>query len=233
MNDYYSIEKIITEKPCDLEKLNQAFSECTPLSKKEMAKLAVKAMETADISVLEGYDDRKPLKEYDEEYIRKVESLPLLKVLQILLDNGLDPNYRLINYHDGREDVYLLREAQYWFHPYISATVIKLLLENGADPNLDIGDEGTAYIDLDANVAMDITLLPDVIPPEQVQCWFVMTGYGGRPEKVSPFTLRPGHCFEELKEFKNYDFFIEYDQERKENMLHIINRITGEEIGIL
>ena len=66
---------------------------------------------------------------------------------------------------------------------------------------------------------------------EWVQCWFVLIGYGGRPESIEPFELAEGHSYDELKEYEYFDYYIKLDPEKRQNLLHIVDMRTGEEIG--
>ena len=82
-------------------------------------------------------------------------------------------------------------------------------------------------------MAIDIDLLPDRIVQSFFQCWLVLIGYGARPKEVEPFHLYPEHTFDELKEFEYYDWKVRYEPDKHENIMHIIDIRTGNEIGYL
>ncbi|MCR5811429.1 MAG: hypothetical protein K6G34_08515 [Lachnospiraceae bacterium] len=171
----------------------------------------------------------KVSKAYDPYFMHKINNHPLIKILEELLEKGLDPSVCL-NHED---ETNVMCELRWIDLPFLGAAAMRLLLEHGANIYVAGSDGMEMFTDVDSDVAIDIDLLPDDIPQTTIQTWFVLVGYGGRPEKVEPFHLNPGHTYDELKEFEFFDYDIIYDQEKKENIMHITDIRTGEEIGYL
>ena len=152
-----------------------------------------------------------------------------MKILEMLLEKGLDPSVCL----DHEDETNVMCELRWIDLPFLGASAMRLLLENGADLYVADSDGMALFTDEDSDVAIDIDLLPYDILQTTIQTWFVLVGYGGRPEKAEPFHLNPGHTYDELKEFEFFDYDIIYDRDKKENIMHITDIRTGEEIGYL
>ena len=165
---------------------------------------------------------------YDPVYMQEICSHPLLRILKTLLGCGLDPRLRL-----DKEDTDVMNELMYVDVPFLGAAAMRLLMEHGADPYIQDSSGEELYVHLDSCMAIDIDLLPDRIVQSFFQCWLVLIGYGARPKEVEPFHLYPEHTFDELKEFEYYDWKVRYEPDKHENIMHIIDIRTGNEIGYL
>lgn len=223
------INEVFIHDGCDFESLDKNIKK-NQLSDEQMLYLARRlTLQLFEKFPLE-YDEERLLKDYDEQYIEAARSHPIIKMLTIMLDNGFNPN----TYTDSDPDYYdTALEIVDFYSPYINAFAKRLLLERGANPNPSTNDCESLFEDIDGSISIDINLCPYDILPGLVQEWLVLIGYGARLEKVEPFHLLPGHSYEELKEFWNYDYIIKYDEERRENIMHIFNYRTDEEIGFL
>lgn len=229
---------LVAQENPKLEELD-AILKCNLLTKQELMEIAIHAAEfykffEADKAYREvNKDDNdwyiRIYKKYDKKYIEEVGSHALVQIIRILLDNGLDPNA----YAKG-ETMNVFGALRYVDQPFLAAACMRLLLEAGADPFMKINDAGECFfVELDSDICTDIGLCPDDMVQSWVQCWFVLIGYGARPEKMAPFQLDLGHSYDELKNFEYYDWVIQFDQEKKKNVMHIIDIRTGEEIGTL
>ena len=165
--------------------------------------------------------------DYDPYFMDKINSHPLMKILGMLLEKGLDPGVCL----DHEEETNVMCVLRWISLPFLGAAAMRLLLEHGADLHVADTDGMDMFVDVDSDVAIDIDLVPYDILQATVQTWFVQVGYGGRPEKAEPFHLNPGHTYDELKEFEFFDY--EIIRDGKENIMHITDIRTGEEIGYL
>lgn len=247
MNRLERILKMVEKEPRNLREIDLALSGGA-FSKEDLMRIAIKAVGTYEaIDGCDKYyqgtrrsiaDDEfidsdgryyKVSKEYSPQFMEKVNAHPMMKILEMLLEKGLDPSVCL----EHEDDTNVMCELQWVDLPFLGAAAMRLLLEHGA--NLYVADSAgmDLFTDVDGNVSIDIDLLPYDILQTTIQTWFVLVGYGGRPEKVEPFHLNPGHTYDELKEFEFFDYEIIRDHGRKENIMHITDIRTGEEIGYL
>lgn len=245
MTEYQRIRKAINQPIIDNELIAEILSH-NRFSKEELMQCAIAAAEKYEFTdewnqycqkTLEEFSDRdfgdegwfvKLCKEYDPDYMETIKYHPLIKLLQDLLKTGLDINVCL-----DTDECNILFALQYVDVPFLAATATRLLLEHGADPYIQDEDGECLFYKIDGDIAIDIGVLPDRFVQYMFQCWLVMIGYGARPEKVEPFQLNTGHSYDELKEFEYFDWKIRYEPEKRENILHIIDIRTGEEIGTL
>lgn len=238
MNAVEVLIGIIEHKPYDIAEIAAVLSN-NVFSKEELMRAAIKAAEKYEFSeMLSEYRKKIEEDEYGDWYIRRyteydpiiVEEIrvhPLIKTLELLLENGLDPRVRMAeaptNIMCVLEDVDT---------PFLAATAMRLMMIYGADPYVqDESGEGL-FERLDSCMVIDISLLPEDIVQNWFQCWILLIGFGARPENVEPFHLQPGHTYDELKEFEYYEWRIRWESEKK-NIMHIFDIRTGEEIGWL
>ena len=240
MNAVEVLIGIIEHKPYDIAEIAAVLSN-NVFSKEELMRAAIKAAEKYEFSeMLNEYENRKKIEvdEYGDWYIRRyteydpiiVEEIrvhPLIKTLELLLENGLDPRVRMAE--DPTNIMCVLEDVD---TPFLAATAMRLMMIYGADPYVqDESGEGL-FERLDSCMVIDISLLPEDIVQNWFQCWILLIGFGARPENVEPFHLQPGHTYDELKEFEYYEWRIRWEPEKK-NIMHIFDIRTGEEIGWL
>lgn len=245
MTDYQRIRKAINQPIIDTDLIDEILSD-NEFSKEELMQFAIAAADKFEFTdewdqycqkAIEESGDKeiddngwfvKLYKEYDPDHMNMIKSHSLIVLLEMLLKNGFDPNICLDAYPSS-----ILFALQYVDVPFLAATATRLLLEHGADPYIQDEDGECLFYKVDGDIAIDIGLLPDRFVQYMFQCWLVMIGYGARPEKVEPFHLNDGHSYDELKDFEYFDWKIRYEPEKRENLLHIIDVRTGEEIGSL
>ena len=227
MMDYDEVLCLLRERPFPWERLKDLIFQGNP-GKEELMALAVKAAESFEFTE-EPVSDEEAEKNLPRDLacLEEVQQHPLLLFLKLLLECGFDPNTRI----DGDLENVMIA-LKYVDKPFLAATCLRELLEHGADPNLET-EYGGFFEDIDADICADINLLPDRIPLHWFHLWLVLIGFGGRPEKAAPFTLKEGHSYSELKCFEYFDYYLRYDPEKKENIMHIIDTRTNEEIGLL
>lgn len=247
MSNLERVLKMVEKEPRNLQEIELALSG-SAFSKEDLMRIAIKAVGTYEsIDGCDKYyqgvnhtiaDDEfiysdgryyKVRKEYSPQFMEKVNVHPMMKILEMLLEKGLDPSVCL----EHEDDTNVMCELQWVDLPFLGAAAMRLMLEHGADLNVADSDGEELFVNVDSNVCIDIDLLPYDILQTTIQTWFVLVGYGGRPEKVEPFHLNPGHTYDELKEFEFFDYEIIHDREKKENIMHITDIRTGEEIGCL
>ena len=238
MNAVEVLIGIIEHKPYDIAEIAAVLSN-NVFSKEELMRAAIKAAEKYEFSeMLSEYRKKIEEDEYGDWYIRRyteydpiiVEEIrvhPLIKTLELLLENGLDPRVRMAE--DPTNIMCVLEDVD---TPFLAATAMRLMMIYGADPYVqDESGEGL-FERLDSCMVIDISLLPEDIVQNWFQCWILLIGFGARPENVEPFHLQPGHTYDELKEFEYYEWKIRWEPEKK-NIMHIFDIRTGEEIGWL
>ena len=247
MSDLERLLKMVGKEPRNLNEIELALKGGV-FFKEDLMRVAIKTVHT--IETIDGCDEYyrgtnhsiaddefidadgryyKVSKTYDPHFMYKINTHPLMKILEMLLEKGLDPGVCL----DHEYETNVMCELQWVDLPYLGAAAMRLLLEYGADPYVIDSDGMDLFTNVDGSVAIDIDLVPYDILQTTIQTWFVLVGYGGRPEKTEPFHLYPGHTYDELKEFEFFDYVIIYDLEKKENIMHITDIRTGEEIGCL
>lgn len=237
--DFEDISNMIVEEYCDLNKLNLTLYNVS-LSEEQMMELAIRAAKVYELAEIEKQyreiedtmESTPPAgyyEEFDPKYIENARRHMLTSKLDILLKHGMNPNTRL----EDNEEVNVMNVLLYVDLPFLAAYTMRLMLEHGADPNMPIDYSETLFQNIDCAVTFDLLDFPDNMVMTSLQCWFVLIGYGGRLENIEPFELNPGHSYDELKEYEYFEHRVEYNPQRKENRLHIIDRRTGEEIGVL
>ena len=238
MNAVEVLIGIIEHKPYDIAEIAAVLSN-NVFSKEELMRAAIKAAEKYEFSeMLSEYRKKIEEDEYGDWYIRRyteydpiiVEEIrvhPLIKTLELLLENGLDPRVRMAE--DPTNIMCVLEDVD---TPFLAATAMRMMMIYGADPYVqDESGEGL-FERLDSCMVIDISLLPEDIVQNWFQCWILLIGFGARPENVEPFHLQPGHTYDELKEFEYYEWKIRRNPGKK-NTMHIFDIRTGKEIGWL
>ena len=238
MNAVEVLIGIIEHKPYDIAEIAAVLSN-NVFSKEELMRAAIKAAEKYEFSeMLSEYRKKIEEDEYGDWYIRRyteydpiiVEEIrvhPLIKTLELLLENGLDPRVRMAE--DPTNIMCVLEDVD---TPFLAATAMRLMMIYGADPYVqDESGEGL-FERLDSCMVIDISLLPEYFVQDWFQCWILLIGFGAKPENVEPFHLQPGHTYDELKEFEYYEWKIRRNPGKK-NTMHIFDIRTGKEIGWL
>lgn len=238
MNAFEVLIGIIEQKPYDIAEIAAVLSD-NAFSKEELMRAAIKVAEKYEFSeMLSEYRKRIEEDEYGDWYIRiymeyepiyveEIRVHPLIKILELLLDSGMDPRTRLAD-----DPTNIMCALEYVDTPFLAAMAMRLMMIHGADPYVqDESGEGL-FERLDSCMVIDISLLPEDIVQNWFQCWILLIGFGARPENVEPFHLQPGHTYDELKEFEYYEWKIRREPEKK-NIMHIFDIRTGEEIGWL
>lgn len=247
MSNLERLLKMVEKKPRNLKEIELALKGGA-FSEEDLMRIAIKAAGTYEsIDGCDKYyqgtsrsiaDDEfidadgryyKVSMIYDPIFMNKINTHPLMKILEMLLEKGLDPSVCL-NHED---ETNVMCELRWIDVPFLGAAAMRLLLEHGASLYVSDSDGLDMFTDIDSDISIDIDLLPYDILQTTIQIWFVLVGYGGRPKKVEPFHLNPGHTYDELKEFEFFDYEIVHDKEKKENFMHITDIRTGEEIGYL
>ena len=231
------ILELVKKVPCDLIEFQNLLSNDT-YTEDELMKIAIVAVDAYEFQEMDTEyraidpKDRdwciKIYKAYEEAYVEEIKNHPLIQMLKLLIDKGLNPNTCI-----EAEEKNVMALIPYVDKPFLAGFCLKLLMEEGANPWIEIRDREYLFEEMDSNICIDINLLPDDMVQSWIHCWFVMIGYGGRPRRTDPFKLSEGHSYDELKEFVYFDWHIKYDQDKKENIMHIVDIRTGEEIGFL
>ena len=238
MNAVEVLIGIIEHKPYDIAEIAAVLSN-NVFSKEELMRAAIKAAEKYEFSEMlseyrkkieeDEYGDwyMRRYMEYDSIFVEEIRVHPLIKILELLLEYGLDPRVRMAE--DPTNIMCVLEDVD---TPFLAATAMRLMMIYGADPYVqDESGEGL-FERLDSCMVIDISLLPEDIVQNWFQCWILLIGFGARPENVEPFHLQPGHTYDELKEFEYYEWKIRRNPGKK-NTMHIFDIRTGKEIGWL
>ena len=150
----------------------------------------------------------------------------LIDAVSLLLEFGLNPN-TIIEYEN------IMWSAMYVDLPGIGASVMKLLLENGGNPNLYMPDERETLFDYIAFKVSEDEYTHDYL--HTVQIFWVLLAYGGRYEYsgVVPITMLGNNTVEIFKDFRLFDYYIEYPEKGNYNRwtMHIYNVETEEEVA--
>ena len=174
MNAVEVLIGIIEHKPYDIAEIAAVLSN-NVFSKEELMRAAIKAAEKYEFSeMLSEYRKKIEEDEYGDWYMRRymeydsifVEEIcvhPLIKILELLLEYGLDPRVRMAE--DPTNIMCVLEDVD---TPFLAATAMRLMMIYGADPYVqDESGEGL-FERLDSCMVIDISLLPEDI----VQNWF-------------------------------------------------------------
>ena len=240
MKAFELLMNIIERSPWNIEEVRAVLGNYN-FSKEELMRAAIKAAEKYEFSeMLNEYENRKKIEvdeygdwymrrymEYDPIFVEEIRVHPLIKILELLLDSGMDPRTRLAD-----DPTNIMCALEYVDTPFLAAMAMRLMMIHGADPYVqDESGEGL-FERWDSCMVIDISLLPEDIVQDLFQCWILLIGFGAKPENVEPFHLQPGHTYDELKEFEYYEWKIRRNPGKK-NTMHIFDIRTGKEIGWL
>ena len=170
---------------------------------------------------------------WDEPQLRpELHSAYLYRVVELLLDHGLEPNAAA-----GGEP--LLGWLPYIENEYVGADTLALLFEHGADPDLKDGDGESLFLDLDFDISFAAQNQRDRRAFDAwVHSWLVYIGYGAKLEDGS----LPVEVFEPgddtdfdiscLRQHRNYTFGLSHIHSRGECwILHIFDKRTMWEVA--
>lgn len=152
----------------------------------------------------------------------------LIKILQLLLEYGLDPNLII-------DDENVMDSLQGVDYPFVSADAMRLLLEHGGDVNLMLDGES-----MFRNIDFDIVF--GAIEQKDrryyncwVHLWLVLIGYGGRlPNDVCPLKMKEGYSPAIFKQHERFDWEIEYTNAVSDGwIMHVFEKDTGIEVAEL
>ena len=190
--------------PPDFEAAEKLFARYQP-TEEEMMWLAVELTENA----------------YEEAENRKF----LYRVMDFLLEQGLDPNTRYAP--DTTEEENVMSALKFVYGTDEGARTMRLLLEHGGDPNLEM-DCWTPFEWIDTDLSIDpLSAEEKDLCENFVQCLLVMQAYGGHfKDGAVPFVMRDGYSSEIFKEFEKFDFRIGHDEE-KPGCIHVFEKATG------
>ena len=240
MNAFEVLIGIIEQKPYDIAEIAAVLSD-NAFSKEELMRAAIKSAEKYEFSeMLNEYESRKKIEEdeygdwymrrymeYDPIFVEEIRVHPLIKILELLLEYGLDSRVRMAE--DPTNIMCVLKDID---TPFLAAMAMRLMMNHGADPYVkDESGEGV-FEHLDSCIVIDLSLMLEYFVQDWFQCWILLIGFGTKPENVEPFHLQPGHTYDELKEFEYYEWKIRRNPGKK-NTMHIFDIRTGKEIGWL
>ena len=169
-------------------------------------------------------------RDFEEEFKRKpskeeVHSSYIYEICKLLLKYGLNPNLIV-------EDTNIMYELRYVDYEYIAAETLKLMLENGGKVDIDNGDE-PLFLSLDFDVVFDVIELDNKeLFDKEFKFWILMIGYGATiKDNKCPINIANGYSIEEFKDFKNFNYEIEFLE--KDWVMHIIDIRTNKEVATL
>lgn len=164
------------------------------------------------------YDDR-------QEHLSYIK-----RSLDILLKNGLNPNY----FDQDNENV--MFATQYIEDTVVGPQIMKMLLESGGDPNLDISDsglkEGTLFEYIDEKICMGDG---DEKNESLVRCWLLLMAYGGKYDSGGiSLEMLDGTPIEAFKDVEKYRIELEYLPGKgalPSFCFHIFDKETNKEVA--
>ena len=216
------LKALFAEIPPRWAQIGDLFSRCE-FTPEELAEAAVDVTDNCFDEYSQALDPSCPSVSVDRMHTPYV-----IPSLAILLEHGLDPNSEVRSEN-------AMWNTQWINAPDIGAGALRLLLESGGDPNLIVnGDSIFEYVDYriadeDEGFDRDYDCL--------FQCWLVLMGYGGCWKKgEAPVRMLNGNDVRIFRNFEFFDFWIERlasaDGKSSRLIMHIINRVTGEEVAI-
>ena len=140
MKAFELLMNIIERSPWNIEEVRAVLGNYN-FSREELMRAAIKAAEKYEFSeMLSEYRKKIEEDEYGDWYIRRyteydpiiVEEIrvhPLIKTLELLLENGLDPRVRMAE--DPTNIMCVLEDVD---TPFLAATAMRLMMNHGADP---------------------------------------------------------------------------------------------------
>lgn len=209
--------------PPDWQNLEKIFRQYS-FTKEQLAEIAISLSEDCFCEYRDAVDEK--IENVTPDHLH---SNYLLNSLQMLLDNGLDPNVYIGKYEEN-----VMWELQYVDAPNIAAAAMRLMLENGADPNRIVPSEKESIFQyIDFKVSYDSYTHEDFFT---VQCWLVLMAYGGCWSNGEiPLTMLNGNDVEIFKEFENFDYWLETLPKEPGHygcwIMHIFDTRTKEEVA--
>ena len=140
MNAVEVLIGIIEHKPYDIAEIAAVLSN-NVFSKEELMRAAIKAAEKYEFSEMlseyrkkieeDEYGDwyMRRYMEYDSIFVEEIRVHPLIKILELLLEYGLDPRVRMAE--DPTNIMCVLEDVD---TPFLAATAMRLMMIYGADP---------------------------------------------------------------------------------------------------
>ncbi len=149
----------------------------------------------------------------------------LIEVFKVFSKYGLQPNL-IIN------ELNIMQVIRHIYYGNTAPVLVRMLLEHGLDPNLEVDGE-TIFEELDFDIVFDVVELENkALFNIEFKVWLVMMGYGGTIQGGRcPVELKNGYEIEMFKRFENFDYEIEFL--KKDWIMHIFNKESGEEVAIL
>lgn len=149
----------------------------------------------------------------------------LIEVFKVFFKYGLQPNLII-------EDRNIMQEIRYIYYGNTAPVLVRMLLEYGLNPNLEADGE-TIFEELDFDIVFDVVELENkALFDIEFKVWLVMMGYGGIIKGGRcPVELKNGYEIEMFKRFEDFDYEIEFL--KKDWIMHIFNKESGEEVAIL
>ncbi len=187
------------------------------------------------------YDCWDDLEEYEAacrepgEVVPGYDSSHMPEAVKILLENGLDPNKKIVTEEDetGQEESNIMSVLRFVENGYNAADTLAILLEHGGDPNLMING---SRLETDAafDLLFDLYEMPNRFRYDAlVHYWMVLVGYGACLENGDP-AAAPCHGFD-LNGFKNHrDYYygaIESDRSEDHIEICFFDKRTNVEVA--
>ena len=142
MKAFELLMNIIERSPWNIEEVRAVLGNYN-FSREELMRAAIKAAEKYEFSeMLNEYENRKKIEvdeygdwymrrymEYDPIFVEEICVHPLIKILELLLEYGLDPRVRMAE--DQTNIMCVLKDFD---TPFLAATAMRLMMNHGADP---------------------------------------------------------------------------------------------------
>lgn len=142
MKAFELLMNIIERSPWNIEEVRAVLGNYN-FSREELMRAAIKAAEKYEFSeMLNEYENRKKIEvdeygdwymrrymEYDPIFVEEIRVHPLIKILELLLEYGLDPRVRMAE--DPTNIMCVLKDFD---TPFLAATAMRLMMNHGADP---------------------------------------------------------------------------------------------------
>lgn len=216
------IVSLFEKEPSDLAGIRQLLS-TRELTEAELAKLAVCFTDMCFCEYSDAFDPG-----CECVRLQNLHSDHILEAIELLLEFGLNPNAIVA----GHNVIWNLAGID---APNVAASVLQLLLEHGGNPNHILSDDNeTIFEYLDFMVSYDSYMHRFF---HIVQCWLVCMAYGAcwQDNHKIPLTMLGGHTVEIFRDFRLYDYEIEYLPQEPGKfgcwIMHIFNTETGEEVA--
>ena len=154
MKAFELLMNIIERSPWNIEEVRAVLGNYN-FSKEELMRVAIKTAEKYEFSeMLNEYENRKKIEvdeygdwymrrymEYDPIFVEEICVHPLIKILELLLEYGLDPRVRMAE--DPTNIMCVLKDID---TPFLAAMAMRLMMNHGADPYVkDESGGGTIF----------------------------------------------------------------------------------------